>query len=200
MNYQKHYNLLIERAQSRNLTDYVEKHHIIPKALGGTDDDFNIVELTPREHFIAHLLLSKIYGGKMKYALYMMSTRTGYTNRIYGKLKEEFSISLSENLERAQKISSSLSMYKKTEEHIRNWVNSRKKNNTFIVTEEHKKKISKALSGENNPMFNKTHSDNARKLISEANNKSVICPHCGKSGGIAIMPRWHFDRCKKRVL
>ena len=24
----------------------------------------------------------------------------------------------------------------------------------------------------------------------------IECPHCGKRGGSATMPRWHFDRCK----
>ena len=24
----------------------------------------------------------------------------------------------------------------------------------------------------------------------------VYCPHCGKSGGSATMPRWHFNNCK----
>lgn len=26
----------------------------------------------------------------------------------------------------------------------------------------------------------------------------VTCPHCGKKGGNRIMPRYHFDNCKKR--
>jgi hypothetical protein len=38
MNYQKIYNQIIERAQNRILEGYVEKHHIIPKCLGGLDN------------------------------------------------------------------------------------------------------------------------------------------------------------------
>ena len=26
--------------------------------------------------------------------------------------------------------------------------------------------------------------------------KKVQCPHCNKTGGLGIMKRWHFDRCK----
>jgi len=26
----------------------------------------------------------------------------------------------------------------------------------------------------------------------------VTCPHCGKTGGNRIMPRYHFDNCKLR--
>ena len=25
----------------------------------------------------------------------------------------------------------------------------------------------------------------------------VRCPHCGKEGGAATMPRWHFENCKE---
>lgn len=38
-----------------------ENHHIIPRACGGLDNKENIVCLTIREHYIAHLLLSFIY-------------------------------------------------------------------------------------------------------------------------------------------
>lgn len=69
MNYQKIYNQLIEKRQQNILTKnkndpnwiYNERHHIIPKCLGGTDDKSNLVNLTAREHFIAHYLLWKIY-------------------------------------------------------------------------------------------------------------------------------------------
>jgi hypothetical protein len=59
VNYRKHYDLLIEKAKSRVVEKsiYTEKHHIIPRSEGGLDKSNNIVELYPREHFIAHWLL-----------------------------------------------------------------------------------------------------------------------------------------------
>lgn len=59
MNYRKHYDLLIKKAQTRILEGnvYYEKHHIRPRSEGGSDDLTNIVKLTAREHFIAHWLL-----------------------------------------------------------------------------------------------------------------------------------------------
>lgn len=61
MNYVKIYNSLINKALARSRTgSYYERHHILPKCLGGTDKD-NIVLLTPEEHYLAHLLLVKIY-------------------------------------------------------------------------------------------------------------------------------------------
>lgn len=50
-------------------------------------------------------------------------------------------------------------------------------------TEESKQKISKANKGK--PGWNK-----GRKF------PIVTCPHCGKSGGIPGMARWHFDNCR----
>lgn len=60
--YARHYNLLIEKAKNRTLPKkiYTERHHIIPRSLGGTDDKDNLVRLTAREHYIAHLLLWKM--------------------------------------------------------------------------------------------------------------------------------------------
>jgi len=62
MNYSKIYQTLINKRRKNPYTlGYSEKHHIIPKSLGGTDNKTNIVVLSGREHWIAHLLLHKIY-------------------------------------------------------------------------------------------------------------------------------------------
>src|SRR5574343_1409425 len=44
---------------------YFERHHIMPKSLGGGDEPENIIRLTPEDHFFAHLLLAKVHGGAM---------------------------------------------------------------------------------------------------------------------------------------
>ncbi len=61
MNYQKIYDNLMSRASNRILTGYTEKHHILPRCMGGTDNPDNLVDLTYREHLLAHMLLSKIH-------------------------------------------------------------------------------------------------------------------------------------------
>lgn len=66
MNYQKHYTSLVNRAKFREIDGYFERHHVIPPHLGGTNRLANLVELTPKEHFIAHLLLCKIYPNDTK--------------------------------------------------------------------------------------------------------------------------------------
>jgi hypothetical protein len=57
--YKKWYDAIIKKAQLRDTQGYVEKHHIIPKSLGGSNDKENIVGLTAREHFVCHWLLTK---------------------------------------------------------------------------------------------------------------------------------------------
>ena len=77
MDYQKIYSQLILRAKERKTVDgYKELHHIITKCVKGTDDVNNLVELTAKEHFVAHLLLTEIYpkSQKIKYALWMMAS------------------------------------------------------------------------------------------------------------------------------
>ena len=54
--------------------EYKEQHHIIPKCMGGSDDEENLVDLLLREHVIAHKLLADIYPGcdDVQYAFWMM--------------------------------------------------------------------------------------------------------------------------------
>ena len=61
---------------------YSERHHIIPKSLGGPNTKDNMVRLTAREHFIAHVLLTKMFIGeakrKMTFALHLMQRGKGH--------------------------------------------------------------------------------------------------------------------------
>lgn len=95
MNYNKHYSLLIQRGLARKLEGQKERHHIIPKCIGGTDDSNNLVELTPEEHFLAHQLLVKIYptNQSLVYAAMMMCCHSKFnvrSNKIYGWLKRSY--------------------------------------------------------------------------------------------------------------
>lgn len=73
MNHFLAYQRLIAKAKARVCPDgYVEHHHILPKALGGSDDSSNLVALTAKEHFLAHVLLAKIHGGIMWQAVIVM--------------------------------------------------------------------------------------------------------------------------------
>ena len=96
MDYAKHYAALVARRRNIRPAGYTETHHITPRALGGGDDEDNLVELTAREHFVAHLLLAKIHGGAMWAAAAYMSrggvkSASGVrcSSRLYAMLSRE---------------------------------------------------------------------------------------------------------------
>lgn len=101
MNYQKHYNVLVVRGQNRLIDGYTEKHHIIPKCMGGTDERSNLVILTAEEHYVAHQLLVKMYPGNRNliFAALAMTGNTkkmsGRKNKVYGWLRRKNSIAQS---------------------------------------------------------------------------------------------------------
>jgi hypothetical protein len=78
--YQRWYSALIERARFRKIPScYTEIHHIVPRSIGGDDSPDNLAQLTYREHFIAHWILTKITTGgalrKMQRALFAMTLK-----------------------------------------------------------------------------------------------------------------------------
>ena len=61
MNYRGIYDRIISGAVGRQLSCYKELHHVLPRCMGGGNEDSNLVYLTAKEHFVAHQLLVKIY-------------------------------------------------------------------------------------------------------------------------------------------
>ena len=108
MNYDKIYKQIIEFRKENPLDKdhYGENHHIIPRSLGGSDDNENLVRLSAREHFICHMLLAEMYPKetfewyKMNHAFLNMraGTVTGMryiNNRYYELKKKDFGKSMS---------------------------------------------------------------------------------------------------------
>jgi hypothetical protein len=97
MNYKKHHDKIIERAIGREYVKGVhEKHHIVPTSLGGGNTRTNLVNLTYREHFLIHWLLTKFTYGqdkqKMLHALYKMShISCDHEYRVYSGWRYELS-------------------------------------------------------------------------------------------------------------
>jgi hypothetical protein len=53
-----------------------ERHHILPRFAGGTNDPKNIVLLTPRQHILAHLLRYLEFGEKQDFHAYVLRKAT----------------------------------------------------------------------------------------------------------------------------
>jgi hypothetical protein len=166
--YRSCYYALIERAKSRSVQpSIVEKHHIIPKSLGGNNSKENLVSLTPKEHYVCHLLLTKMCEGdarrKMVYAFWALSNlcnkhqeRKSVKGRVYEKLRQEFI-----NYQRSLTGNNNPNTGRKT---------GRTKE-TF--TEEWKAKISASKKGK--PTWNKgiPRPDSVKQAVSNANKGKV---------------------------
>ena len=144
MDYTTHYNRLITRGKTRILTGYQEKHHIVPKCLGGNNSKNNLVYLTASEHYVAHQLLVKMYpdNKKLIYAAKMMcSNKVGRSNKLYSWLRERFAKEIS--IVNTGKIRSEETKQKLREANAKqiNRGGGRKKG--YVVTEATKEKIRK---------------------------------------------------------
>ena len=75
MDYHRIYREFIKDRREREpgLTGYTERHHILPRSLGGGDEPANLIRLTAEDHFFAHLLLARMRGGRMASALGIMA-------------------------------------------------------------------------------------------------------------------------------
>ena len=106
MNYLKIYDDIINRGKVRDWKSskyrrgnvesncYTETHHIKPKCIGGSNNFDNLVVLTPKEHFLCHYLLTKIYpsNDSIIVAFSIMCNRTeGKNGKDYAIIRESLS-------------------------------------------------------------------------------------------------------------
>jgi hypothetical protein len=185
--YTRWYYSIIQRAQSRFLSAdiYTEKHHVIPRSLGGNDSSENLVKLTAREHFICHLLLTKMTAGlqrrSMAYAAWQMThinERSRYkpNSRTYAFLRKNLSDS-----------------YKGIPKSKKHWLGK-------THSDESKQRQSVVKKGDKNPNFGVVQHPKWNKKKSDAQigipKPRFICPNCNKSiGGKSNYYRWHGDNC-----
>lgn len=80
-----------------------------------------------------------------------------------------------------------------TSEHIEKRANSLRGRKNGPMCEETKRKISQSTKGISKP-FSEQHKKNLK--CHSNNSTKVSCPHCGKTGQLTNMKRWHFDNCK----
>lgn len=192
MNYIRHYTELCRSRKVSNVKEdtilYYERHHIIPKCMGGDDTGDNIVLLTPREHYIAHLLLYRHhksvqseYVRPLAFALVSMSNnntnpnlkRHLTTSNDYGIIREAAMLS------RIGHKVADTTRYKQPKSDKHRDAIKRARIGTKL-SDETKRKISKSRIGI--PLLH--------------NSIMVECPICERVGQMVAMKRWHFNNCK----
>lgn len=158
-------NILKTRGRFACGDEYHERHHIVPRCTGGTDDENNLIDLFAKEHFEAHRLLAleNPDNAKLIYAWWCMSIQTNqYTKERYQVTAEEY-----EEIKKKYSVARSESMC--GENHPLYGTH---------LSEETKQKISTKLkefflNSENHPMYGKHMSE-------ESKEKSRIS-HLGKN-------------------
>lgn len=168
MNYLLHYRLLMDRARGRILNGYQERHHIIPRCLGGVNSTSNIVSLTPEEHFVAHQLLTKMNPDNPKLAHAAMAMAKNVTGRkAYGWLRRRFAASLigkkhsPESVERMAAAHRGKRLSKEHKANLSRALIGNQRTKGKPLSAEHKAKVSKANLG-------RKHSLETRAIFSAA--------------------------------
>jgi hypothetical protein len=193
MDYKKIYDNIISKAKSEiriklNKKDpnyiYYEKHHILPKCLGGTNNEENLVLLTGREHFICHKLLIYIYNFNKKLCnAYCYITFSKKFGKITSSRNYEYARWLKSNIpvsEETKKRCSESNKNKHNYKHTEYSKQKIKENNPkyFLgknLSKNHKEKISNALKitikennlrkGEKNGFFDKHHTKETKEKL-----------------------------------
>lgn len=202
------YYQIIDRARSRILSDvYFERHHIIPKSLGGLNNKDNIVQLTAKEHFVCHRLLTKMTQGtdllKMKRAVWRMAIpgstlqkRFKPNARTYEFLRLEFGF-LKKGIKTPDNVRQKISEANKGK-------NAWNKGVPRTLAEKQKMSASRLLGSKNKTVWNKGkhHSEGTLQKIKERAKFRVpiTCVHCKLSCSPSNHKRWHGDNCKLNTL
>lgn len=220
--YKRWYDSIIKNAKTRTLEGYKERHHVLPRCMGGSNKKENIANLTAREHFICHWLLTKFvsdtfYKKKMlnalgKFVRCSNVQERNLTSRQFEAARKAIAIA---NTGRHY----TKEMRQKMSEAGRGripWNKGMKQ----PCTEERKKKLSETLSGRKlskewcaniskgkkgkpSGMLGKTHSEETRELMSKnmkgkrgPQKRIALCPNCEASNVTAR----HIKFCYKNKL
>jgi hypothetical protein len=186
--YKRIYDSMILRGKTRIVSTemYVERHHILPKSMGGSNSNTNLVKLTGREHYIAHQCLVRCTEGsnqqKMIHAAFMMSLR-GYAkkSRLYESLRQSVAISMSTRRKSGQTARKDYTVPIEVRRKISQTLKEKgivppsRKNATVVFTEEHRLHLSQAQTGQKrNEVSRKKQSESRKGLRWRIENGSRV--------------------------
>ncbi len=176
---------IIANGKNRILSSYKEKHHILPRCLGGNNSKDNLVELTAREHFMVHMLLCKFTTGQAKRKMY-------YAFNAMCSFK---------NAERYNKVNSRLvdkirSNFKFTEEHKQK---ISKANKGKTISKEHIEKLRQASIGNKNCLGKKASLETRLKMSALRKGRKLTEEHKRKIGLTSIGRKQSKESILKRT-
>lgn len=186
-----------------------EYHHIIPKSLGGTDEENNIVILTFREHYICHALLIRMTRGKDKmkmcfalHAFFHMNQRNrafksshlynshskiiaqAFKDRIPWKKPGSYRF---KNIETGEEI-------EMTRNEFVNYTGVNHQNLYHLINNRYKKGTWQSCGwGIWDDKLNMYSHEKPKKFVPHTR---LTCEHCGKSTNGGNYKRWHGSNCK----
>ena len=196
--YTRWYYNIVDKAKSRTTFDRFEVHHIVPRCLGGNDLEDNLVKLTPKEHFLAHYLLTKMLPNSKEqkklyhaFAAFVMAS-SNQARKINSRQYQLVSSAAKEGMKgnthnkgkrRTAQANKKQSETMKAKYASQQYVHTGKTYEEIYGKEEAEIRKSK-LKGPRGPRKNPP-----------GPQQVLTCPHCGKSGGVSNMKRYHFDKC-----
>lgn len=148
-------NILNTRGRFACGDEYHERHHIVPRCCDGTNDKDNLIDLFPKEHFVAHKLLAEenpdnsgiVFAyGCMAWAKNSLQERYKITADEYEAAKIKFSKLMSENAK------------------------------ARFADPENNPMYDVHRFGQDNPMFGRHHSESSRKMIGEKSKERFANP------------------------
>lgn len=179
----------VSRKVAKSILGYVEKHHIIPKSIGGTNNSENLVWLTASEHLEVHLLLvnmveredhkRKMYAAAVRMCNPQSRTQLRIFENAYSEIRKK-SAEFHANYMKIKHAGNGNPFYNKKH------------------TEKSKKLISD--SGKGLKRSPETKNNISRSKLGNKNPATAIvtCPHCLKTGKAGGMRKHHFIHCKNR--
>lgn len=187
MDYRKTYDRLIQKRRDNPITKadcYCETHHIVPRSEGGSDDDTNLVNLTAREHYIAHLLLARIYDDFKMWAavLYM---RIGHKEREQSKFNSRL-------YEVARiRFGAEVSKMKKGKPNMR--LRGR------LLPDWHRMKLSESHKGRRNYWWGRHLSDEHKMRLSESHKRENISQETRRKMSTARLGTHPSDETRRKM-
>ena len=198
------YEDLVTKAKDRSLLDgYVERHPVVPVSLGGSNEPENIITLTAREHYVAHLLLwrmvmDKKSHNKMSMALHVMVNGSG-------NKKQDRNYLISSRIYESARLSFIQAMKAHFAEHGGNMKGKKhrpeslEKMRAWQNTSEEKERKRQRILGEKNHMYGKHHTEEVRNRMSESG-AAAWSEEDKKAKSVWAKEKWQDPEYKKTML